>query len=98
MHPESSEDDDSGVEEAAVFHPAGRRRSVVSFNLTPSLGEAPSPDTDRDAENEGIMYLPLELGFCKSPFKKSSASLLLGPGMVSEATSLSTFCEAPESQ
>lgn len=68
MHPESSEDDDSGVEEAAVFHPAGRRRSVVSFNLTPSLGEAPSPDTDRDAENEGIMYLPTNVRSIEETF------------------------------
>ncbi|RMX53678.1 hypothetical protein pdam_00000335, partial [Pocillopora damicornis] len=68
LHPESSEDDDSGVEEAAVFHPAGRRRSVVSFNLTPSLGEAPSPDTDRDAENEGIMYLPTNVRSIEETF------------------------------
>ena len=68
LHSESSGDEDSGVEEPTAFHPAGRRRSVVSFNLSPSLGEAQSTDVDGDSENEDIMYLPTNVRSIEETF------------------------------
>lgn len=64
----SDEDDDSGVEEPNVFHPGGRSRSVVSFNLTPSLGEAQSTDREAENDNEGHMYLPTNVRSIEETF------------------------------
>ena len=64
----SDEDEDSGVEEPNVFHPGGRSRSVVSFNLTPSLGEAQSTDGEPESDKEGHMYLPMNVRSIEETF------------------------------
>ena len=64
----SDEDEDSGVEEPNVFHPGGRSRSVVSFNLAPSLGEAQSTDGEAESDNEGHMYLPTNVRSIEETF------------------------------
>ena len=64
----SDEDEDSGVEEPNVFHPGGRSRSVVSFNLAPSLGEAQSTDGEAESDNEAHMYLPTNVRSIEETF------------------------------
>lgn len=64
----SDEDEDSGVEEPNVFLPGGRSRSVVSFNLTPSLGEAQSTDGEAESDIEGHMYLPTNVRSIEETF------------------------------
>ena len=64
----SDEDEDSGVEEPNVFHPGGRSRSAVSFNLTPSLGEAQSTDGEAESDSEGHMYLPTNVRSIEETF------------------------------
>lgn len=64
----SDEDEDSGVEEPDVLHLGDRRRSVVSFNLTPSLGEAQSTDGEAESDNEGHIYLPTNVRSIEETF------------------------------
>lgn len=64
----SDEDEDSGVEEPNVLHSEGRKRSVVSFNLSPSLGEAQSTDGEVDSYNEGHIYLPTNVRSIEETF------------------------------
>ena len=64
----SDEDDDSGVEEPDVLHLGGRSRSVVSFNLTPSLGEAQSTDGEAESDSEGHIYLPTNVRSIEETF------------------------------
>ena len=68
LYSESSDDDDSGVEEPNLLHPSGRRRSVVSFNLSPSPNDAQSTDGEADSENEGHFYLPTNVRSIEETF------------------------------
>ena len=56
------------MEEPDVLHLGDRRRSVVSFNLTPSLGEAQSTDGEIESDNEGHIYLPTNVRSIEETF------------------------------
>ena len=65
---DSDEDEDSGVEYPTVHRPMTRTRSVVSFNLSHSLGDAQSTDGEGDSENEEHFYLPTRVRSIEETF------------------------------
>ena len=85
----SDEDEDSGVEEP---RPLARRRSVVSFNLSPSLGDAQSTDGEGDSENEEHIYLPTHVRSIEETFDAWQESFKL-PG--SRASMFSSGAGSP---
>lgn len=98
-------DDDIGVEEPTDLYSQPRRRSGVSFNLSPSLEDKQSTDgTECDSNSEGQFYLPTHVRSIEETFdawqqsfkRQESRTSAFGSGASSPNQNTSQIVEQEE--